>query len=183
MRAWVQAWHILCRYLVVIDRTIAARASRRDRERNFPSRGHPWRRFCAQGRGWIRDWHRERERIEAAILAKRRAERRSLTLLLNLLDSDQREDFRAYGHIYAIGGSSGDRYRIRVALFANIDVMSRTGAVTHRLCAQPCGDVPTYDVIAGQLLYLQDPNAENRFLAHARIHPTRPDDYVSREQA
>lgn len=183
MRTWGQAWAALRRCLVAIDQTIAARASRRNGERTLRARGHPWRRFCAQGRGWIRDWQRERERIEAAIRAKRRAERRSLTLLLNLLDSDQREDFRAYGHIYVIGGGSGERYRIRVALFANIDVMSRTGAVTHRLCAQPCGDVPMYDVMAGQLLYLQDPNAENRFLAHARIHPTRPDDYVSRHQA
>lgn len=183
MRAWGQAWNALCQCIILIDKTIAVRADRPHPERGLPARSHPWRRLCAQGRGWIHDWRNERERAQQAIRARRRAERRSLTLLLNLLDATQRQDFRAHGHLYVIGGNSRDRYRIRVALFANIDVMSGAGAVSHRLCAQPEGDVPVYDMMAGQLLYLQDPGSEKCFLARAKIHPTRPEDYVRRSPA
>lgn len=180
MNALSRAWEALCRNIVLIDKTIVAHANRLESAQDLPSRAHPWRRLGAQGSAWIRDWHSERERAQDALRARRRAERRALTLLLGLLNADQRHDFREHGHIHVTGASSGSRYRIRAALFANIDVLACTGAVAHRLCVQPTGELPMYDVMAGQMLYLQDPGAEEGFLGLANIHPTRPDDYVPR---
>lgn len=101
----------------------------------------------------------------------RRAKRRSLTLLMRLLNPEQRQEFRTFRHFHVVGGSSGIRYRIRVAPFANIDVLRADGKVRHRLCAFPAGDVPVYDVMAAQMLHLQDPVGEQRFLQRANIHP------------
>lgn len=101
----------------------------------------------------------------------RRAKRRSLTLLMKLLNPEQREEFRTCRHFHVVGGSSGIRYRIRVAPFANIDVLRADGKVRHRLCAFPAGDVPVYDVMAAQMLHLQDPATEQRFLLRANVHP------------
>lgn len=145
-----------------------------------PVRVRPGFRFWARGSQWIEELQRERARAQRTIQNKRRAERRSLALLLNLLSPDQREDFRKRGHFHVTGGGSGDCYRIRADAFANIDVLDPSLRVRHRLCAQPTGDVPIYDVMAAQLLYLQDPSAERRFLGIANIHAARPEDYVRR---
>lgn len=70
-------------------------------------------------------------------------------------------------------GSSGDRYRIRMDTAANINVLNMDGNPKYRLCAGPV-DVPVYAMMAGQLLYLQDPASERQFLRHAKIHPVYP---------
>lgn len=101
----------------------------------------------------------------------RRAKRRALSLLIRLLDPEQREEFRTCRYFHVIGGSTGARYRIRVAPFANVDVLRADGKVRHRLCAFPAGDVPVYDVMAAQMLHLRDPASEQRFLQRANIHP------------
>jgi hypothetical protein len=111
-----------------------------------------------------------------AIRKDRRAERRSLMLLMRLLNPEQRQEFRQTGHFGVTGGSSGDRYRIRIGRIANIDVLRKNGTVDHRLCAHPAGGVPVYDVMAAQMLYLQDPVAEKRLLQQARVHPAQPED-------
>jgi hypothetical protein len=108
----------------------------------------------------------------------RRAKRRSLSLLMRLLNPEQRQEFRTFRHFHVIGGSSGNCYRIRVAAFANIDVLCANGRVKHRLCAHPTGGVPVYDVMAAQLLHLQDPVAEQRFLQRANVHPALAEDWV-----
>jgi len=108
----------------------------------------------------------------------RRAKRRSLSLLMRLLTPEQRQEFRTFRHFHVIGGGSGNCYRIRVAAFANIDVLCANGRVKHRLCAHPTGGVPVYDVMAAQLLHLQDPVAEQRFLQRANVHPALAEDWV-----
>ncbi|WP_019140183.1 hypothetical protein [Noviherbaspirillum massiliense] len=108
----------------------------------------------------------------------RQARRRALGLLVRLMSQEQREEFRRSGQFHVIGGSSGTHYRIRVAMFANIDVLHPDGRVKHRLCAHPAGDVPVYDVMAAQMLHLQDPTTEHRFLQQANIHPALSEDRV-----
>lgn len=111
--------------------------------------------------------HRERDTIRRA-----RADRRAQSLLLSLLNDDQRAEFQALGQFHVTGGGSGTRYRIRRDSVVNIDVLGDDGAVRFRLCARPAGDIPMYDVMAGQLLYLQDRSAEARFLEQAHRHMT-----------
>lgn len=180
MRAWQRAWAALWRHIERIDKRIVDHANRYDAALNPPAHMPAWHRLGAQGSRWIRHWHDERAREQQAIRAARRAGRRALTLLLRLLSPEQRRDFRQHGYIHVTGASSGSRYRIRTTLFANIDVLACNGVVAHRLCVQPMGELPIYDVIAGQILYLQDPGAEEGFLHHANIHPTRNDAFMSR---
>jgi hypothetical protein len=99
-----------------------------------------------------------------------RAEQRALSLLLNLMSQEQRHEFETYGYFHVTGGNSGDCYRIRDDSAVNIDVVGENGAVRYRLCARPAGDIPMYDIMAGQLLYLQDGSAEKRFLNQAKRH-------------
>jgi hypothetical protein len=108
---------------------------------------------------------------ERAIRDERRAKRRALTLLLGLLSEAQRETFRRLGYVLVTGGSTGDLYRIRVEINANIDVLRPDGTVRCRLCVLPAGGVPVYDVMAAQLLHLQDPTTEKAFLRRANIYP------------
>jgi hypothetical protein len=97
-----------------------------------------------------------------------RARRKSLALLLGLMSAEQRQQFRQSGSFYVVGGSSGDLYRIRSGTIANIDVLRNESKVKWRLCVHPKG-VPMYDVMAAQLLHLQDPLTEKRFLRHANV--------------
>lgn len=130
---------------------------------------------------WVKEQMLEAQRDSELVMQEemrkdRRAKRRALSLMMRLLSPEQRVEFRKYRHFHVIGGSSGNRYRIRAAAFANIDVVGSDGKVRHRLCAHPAGDVPVYDVMAAQMLHLQDPTTEPRFLQRANIHPALSDD-------
>jgi len=109
-----------------------------------------------------------------AVREDRRANRRALILLTKLLNPEQRQEFRKSGHFQVIGGSTGDRYRIRAGMIANIDVLRDDGTVKYRLCVLPTGGVPVYDVMAAQLLHLQDPDSEPRMLQQANVYLARP---------
>jgi hypothetical protein len=116
---------------------------------------------------------RAHNRLGQEALQKNRAEQRSLSLLMTLLDQEQRHDFQVHGYFHVTGGSTGDTYRIRVDSAVNIDVLGqKNGAVKYHLCAHPIGNIPMYDVMAGQLLYLQDAATERRFLEQAIRHVT-----------
>jgi hypothetical protein len=188
MPAWNRAWQALCRRLTLDDASAAGpetdrvgSAYWRDALQMLRAGSRRWRRFCTRGREWMREAQRTREQVvQEAIRNKRRAKRKALSLLLNLLNPEQRQEFQAYGHFHVMGGASGDRYRIRVDSVANIDVLRHDGTVKHHLCAHPTGGIPVYDVMAGQLLYLQDPSTEKSFLAQANSHPTLPEDQVRR---
>jgi len=152
-----------------------------------------WLAECAALYGRVREfgrnYQRRRELLQQierndelyrreAIRRARRARRRSLLLLGRLLNAAQRQEFRKSGHFHVIGASTGDRYRIRTDMIANIDVMHENGTVKYRLCVRPAGDVPVYDVMAAQLLHLQDPTVERRFLQHANVLTSLPEDRV-----
>lgn len=123
-------------------------------------------------RDWLRASLRARERRSRQAQQKAQAEQRALSLLLNLLSQEQRGEFEKYGYFHVTGGSSGDRYRIRRNSGVNVDVLGDDGNVDYHLCARPCGDIPMYDVMAGQLLFLQDRDAEAKYLERARKHVT-----------
>lgn len=113
-----------------------------------------------------------RESRSRQVLLRAQAEQKALSLMLSLLSREQRDEFDKFGYFHVTGGSSGDRYRIRRNSGVNVDVLGKDGHVEFHLCARPCGDIPMYDVMAGQLLFLQDRDAEAHFLQHARRHVT-----------
>jgi hypothetical protein len=115
---------------------------------------------------------RAREKLGHEAMQKSRAEQKARSLLLTLLNQQQRHEFEAYGYFHVTGGSSGDRYRIRLDSAVNIDVLGENGTVRYHLCGRPTGNIPMYDVMSGQLLYLQDGGAETRFLEQANRHVT-----------
>ncbi|MET0856026.1 MAG: hypothetical protein ABWY27_04705 [Telluria sp.] len=123
-------------------------------------------------RDWLLEARQARNRLGQETLQKSRVEQRSFSLLLSLLSQEQRHEFQVYGYFHVTGGSTGDTYRIRVDSAVNIDVLGQNGAVKYHLCAHPMGNIPMYDVMAGQLLYLQDAASERRFLEHAIRHVT-----------
>lgn len=125
-----------------------------------------WRRW----REWIAAARRARERRSRQALQQARAEQKSLSLLLDLLSHEQRDEFERYGYFHVTGGRSGACYRIRRNSGVNVDVLGSDGKVDYHLCARPCGEIPMYDVMAGQLLFLQDRDAEPRFLEQAKKH-------------
>jgi len=100
-----------------------------------------------------------------------RAKRRSLSLMLSLLNAEQQAEFHRYRYFHVVGGETGTRYRIRIASFANIDIIGPGGSTMYRLCAHPRGDIPVYDVMAAQMLHLQDAATERTFLRSANVHP------------
>ncbi len=182
MPGWDRAWQALCRYIAHDDATDAAdpgiarggggSASWRLDLQLLHAARRQWRRFRARCWKWMWEAQRKRDLAQQAIRNKRRATHKAHALLLSLLDSEQRQEFEVHGHFHVTGGISGDRYRIRTGSVANIDVLQNDGTVKHCLCAYPTGDIPVYDVMAGQLLYLQDPHAEKRFLAQAISQPS-----------
>jgi hypothetical protein len=101
----------------------------------------------------------------------RRANRRALVLLMMLMSPEQRAEFRQHGHFHVIGAKTGQRYRIRRGTIGNVDVLDGE-RVKHRLCAHPTG-VPEFDVLAAQLLHLQEAANEEQFVRTANIHPAR----------
>lgn len=118
---------------------------------------------------WLEGTQHDSERMaQEALRKERRARRRSLVLLLKLMNHDQRQEFRKCRYFHVTGAASGERYRIRTDLIANIDVLRDDGGVKYRLCVGPTG-VPVYDVMAAQLLHLQDASTEQRFLQQANI--------------
>jgi hypothetical protein len=123
---------------------------------------------------WWQAARRTREKLVRAEIQKALAEKRALSLLLNLLNQEQRHEFQADGYFRVTGGSSGDRYRIRSDSMVNIDVLGEDGTVRYHLCGRPTGNIPMYDVMAGQLLYLQNAGTETGFLAQAKRHFTMP---------
>jgi hypothetical protein len=89
------------------------------------------------------------------------------------MSAEQRQTFRTLGYFFVTGAHSGDRYCIRADMNANIDVLEHAGGADYRLCVLPAGEIPIYDVMAAQLLYLQDPRAEVLLLREAKLYPAR----------
>lgn len=186
-------WRSLCRHIVGPGRggASAARAdlteedsARRAAQSLSRSRFRRFFRLCDTIKEYF--LHAQRKNAQAwqdALQKERRAKRRSLCLLLKLLSDEQRREFRRSRQFHVIGGCTGVRYRIRVDPFSNIDVLYPNGTVKHQLCVHPTGEVPIYDKLAAQMLYLQDATTERRLLRKANILPARAGSYVSSSAA
>lgn len=109
-------------------------------------------------------------RVRRAQAIQRRAERKALVILLRNLIEEQRKEFREHNYFTVTGGATGQKYRIRKGRVGNIDVLNKGGAVKHRLCAHPQGDMPNYDVMLAQALHLQEPANEELFVRTANVH-------------
>lgn len=114
----------------------------------------------------VREYHRQRKEM---VWRERRARRRALVLLLRQLNPEQRREFRHHRYFHVCGGKSGQRYRIRPDLIANIDVFNSDDTIRHRLCIHLV-EGPLYDMMAAQCLHLQDPETEQDFLRQANVH-------------
>jgi hypothetical protein len=178
-----RAWDVILRFVNSPDPGSATHPQRRSTDASQRGGTRDLRRggWLQALVGWIRDEiqdpQRRNERLRRdAMWNERRATRRSLVLLMKLMTSEQRKEFRTCRYFHVTGGSTGEHYRIRVGTIANIDVLRDDGMVKHRLCARPADDVPVYDVMAAQMLHLQDPASEQRFLLQANIQPTLPED-------
>lgn len=109
------------------------------------------------------------EQSRKVAVEERRASRKALCLLLRHLTEQQRADYRNTGWFYVLGGDTGNLYRIRRGVVANIDVMQQ-GRVVDRLCAHPANDArcPVHDVMLAQALHLA--YNETEFVATANHH-------------
>lgn len=130
------------------------------------------RSLCARWWRWVRAVQDARERRGREAKLRAHAKQTARSLLLSLLNGEQRAEFEASGCFHVTGGSSGERYRIRADSAVNIDVFAQDGSIRFHLCARPAGNIPMYDVMAGQLLYLQDSSTEASFLKQANRHVT-----------
>lgn len=187
MPALNRAWQAFRRCLARTDTTDAsveaARATATHRRNRLVTsvRANTRRVFRVFDRAmsWMQQTQRDSDRTRREVIrCERRANRKSLTLLLKQLSPEQRQEFRRCKHFHVVGGSTGERYRIRVDLIGNIDVLRPDGRVKYRLCVRPAGEIPVYDVMAGQLLHLQDPDTEQRFLQRGNVLSALPEDHI-----
>ena len=112
-----------------------------------------------------RERHREREdeyrRWEPDPI-ELEANSRARSLLLSCLSPSQRVEF-SVDSSFTIVSPSGRRYRVEQGRNYNIGVLGERGSrVIGRLCAGPTGNVPTYDCMLAQKLWLE--NDEEGFL-------------------
>jgi hypothetical protein len=87
--------------------------------------------------------------------SRRRANKRSVQLLRDVLTPEQRAQYDRKGHFDVIGGRSGKRYRIRNGSQMNVEELSATGSRVRVLCFVPQGGLPMGDTHLGQKLALE----------------------------
>jgi len=171
-----RAWQALYRFIADANTIETGRGERE----SLRAAGRRFSRLGERVNEWMEEAQRNSDKLRReAKRNERRSKRRALTLLLRQLNARQRQEFRAYKYFHVIGGRTGNRYRIRVDIVANIDVLRGDGTVKHRLCVGPSGDVPVYDVMAAQLLHLQEAATEQRFVQQGNVLSTLPEDQVS----
>jgi hypothetical protein len=90
-------------------------------------------------------------------------------LLERALTPEQRRDLFARRCFYVKGKRF--TYRIREGHAANVDALDATGRVISRFCAHPLGQLPVYDVMLAQKLWLE--TDENMFLKKATPYPVQ----------
>lgn len=96
----------------------------------------------------------------------RRSHLRSLALLVEHLDPEQRSEFEKSGMIYVVGSDTGRRYAIRVGRSSNVFECRNDGQYVRSYCFGPIGNLPIGDVLLAQKLALE--HYENEALGIAR---------------
>ncbi len=111
---------------------------------------------CRQWRGEHEPTSETDEHIQ-----EQEARDRARSLLLSCLSPPQRKEFKAK-EAFTVVAKSGRRYRIAPGFNYNIVVLNDRGRAIGRLCAGPDEDVPVYDSMLSQKLWLE--NDEEGFL-------------------
>jgi len=85
----------------------------------------------------------------------RRSHLRSLALLVEHLDTQQRSEFERCGVIHVFGSDTGRRYAIRVGSSSNVFQYGEDGQYVRSFCFLPRGNLPIGDVLLAQKLALE----------------------------
>jgi hypothetical protein len=88
-------------------------------------------------------------------MLERDAHGRSIQLLKQNLSPAQLEQYERLRHFEVIGGSSGDRYRIRHGFQMNVERLDKNGRRKFLLCFTPQGRVPIGDIMLAQKMALE----------------------------
>lgn len=107
-------------------------------------------------------------RMEENTRKRDEAEARAEKLLLENLSLQQRLDYEKHRY-FVVHGRNKTRYRIRRGRSGNVDVVTKSGHIEHRLCAHPNEYVPDCDTMLAQKLMLEFDEAN--FLRVANRHP------------
>jgi hypothetical protein len=84
----------------------------------------------------------------------RKSHLRSLALLLDHLNPEQRAEFEKSGVIHVVGSDTGTRYAIRVGSSSNVECRDH-GDYIKTFCFLPRGNLPIGDVMLAQKLALE----------------------------
>lgn len=100
------------------------------------------------------------------------AETRAQGLLLSLLDQTQRAQWeRERAFVVRVGAR---RYRIRMGVAGNVDLLGQDGQVEEQLCCHLSGNLPRSDHMVAQLLTLRHNEGEFRRLANIHYRRGEP---------
>lgn len=92
-------------------------------------------------------------RAEANAKRHREAQEKAQELFFGCLSREQRQSWLRYRHIVVDGEFF--RYRIVEGRFGNVTAFDASGDAVYRLCCYPGGEIPVFDVMAGQKLALE----------------------------
>jgi hypothetical protein len=109
------------------------------------------------------------DRAEKHRLEQQQALERSKELFLSMLSEEQRAEFVGKGW-FVVSGKRG-RYKIYPQDSYNVFVLDESGLETNSLCCVPKDDVPLYDHLLAQKLYLE--HDESYFLRKANTRKVR----------
>jgi len=111
---------------------------------------------------------RVREADQRANL-RRTADSRAEALLQTCLNEEQAKEFRQFQYFTVISKDGQRRYRIRKGIAGNILRIDGAGKPTHTLCAHPAEEVPEYDNMLAQKLWLEHDEASFLKVANMRM--------------
>jgi hypothetical protein len=118
---------------------------------------------AAQGdlRRRLRRWCNERRNV-ASIgslcglpVTAREAHVRAMRLLSEHLSDAQRDQYERCDYFEVIGGTTGNRYRIRTGDQMNVEQLDKTGRPVSLLCFMPDGRLPIGDTMLAQKFALE----------------------------
>lgn len=113
--------------------------------------------MLARAYAWRND--RLRKRALRGLYDQHRKERspqgRSIRLLREWLTPDQRAQFAHNGFFDAVGGETGQLYRIYPAASMNVVLLDHRKKESRGLCFLPRGELPVGDVMLAQKLALE----------------------------
>jgi hypothetical protein len=109
----------------------------------------------------LREWWGQRRssssvaRLYGWPVSTHKAHVRGMRLLIENLSGAQRAEYERCNYFEVIGGTTGNRYRIRTGYQMNVEELDKKGRVYRLLCFMPVGHLPIGDTMLGQKLALE----------------------------